>query len=171
MHSDTPRTDGWGSLPEELRDDTFLQVIQELALVKNHHRPLVLVTHGFIEMMVEALIKHHVKNPKRILVDSRTYPHSAKLLILNEVGVVDDQTYRVFDWFRRLRNRAAHEPLFKLLPEDFQRLRCSDPPEPLKDFHRFCIFLLGGFWNVHLDVLGPLFAPGALGKSTEDPTR
>ena len=154
---------GWDTLPEPLRHDTFLQVMKELWVVREHHRPLVLVTHGFIEMATDALIKHHVKNAKRILHDSRTYPHSAKLLILNELGVVSDANYALLDSLRKLRNRAAHEPLFELHENDFRTVRLADANGPIEDFHMYCILLLGRFWNAHLPILGPLFAPGAMG--------
>ncbi len=171
MKNDGPDTTRWDALPENLRDDTFLQVMTELSVVKGHHRPLVLVTHGFVEMATEALIKHYLKNPKKVLADSRTYPHSAKLLILNELGIVSDQNYRLLDWLRKLRNRAAHDPLFELREEDFQAVRITDLNDPLKDFYQYCVVLLGSFWNAHLDVFGPLFAPGAIGSKRNNPTR
>ena len=161
--NDTPNESGWDSLPEQLRDDKFLLVMKELSIVHGHVRPLLLVTHAFIEIMVDALITKHLKNSKKILKDSRTYPHSAKLLLLNEVGILDVSTYRVFDWLRRLRNRAAHEPLFQLGKEDFANIKIDGANDPLNNFYQFCILLIGGFWNEHNEVLGPLFAPGALG--------
>jgi len=159
----TPTENGWDSLPQNLRDDTFLLVMKELSIVKDHNRLLLLVTHGFVEMAIEALIKHHLKNSKKLLDDSRTYPHSAKLLILNELGIISDQLYGVFDWLRKLRNRAAHDALFRLRKQDFPTIKCDDPIDPVDDFYRFCVLLLAGFWNEHLDVFGPLFAPGVTG--------
>ena len=165
--SNSQNQSGWDSLPEHLRDDTFLLVMKELSLVQGHSRPLVLVTHAFIEMMVEALIKKHLKNSKTILDDSRTYPHSARLLILNELDILNDRTYRVFDWLRKLRNRAAHDALFQLNKDDFANIKYDDRSHPLDNFYQFCILLLGGFWNEHVDVFGPLFAPGSTGLKAD----
>jgi hypothetical protein len=152
----------WDGLPDHLKDDLFIQVFMEMDLAKGHSRMLVLVTHGFIELLVNTLIKHHAKNHKKILKDTRSYPHSTKLIILNELGILDDGNYKLFDWFRGLRNEAAHKPIFSVTEEHLEKVANEEFKDP-NNFHRFCIFLLGGFWNRHVKIFGPVFAPGAVG--------
>lgn len=158
------QVDAWDSLPAHLKSDTVIAFFRELSLVARHTRSLVLVTHGFIELLVNALIDHHLKNGKKITSDNRTYPHSAKLVILNELGLLNNTEYRSFDWFRKLRNRAAHEPIFSVTQQDLQVIEDPDYRDP-KNFYGLCIMFVGGFWNKHLAVFGPIFAPGTFGHS------
>ena len=102
---------------KRLDDAPMIKITREITMVKNNNRLLVLVTHGFIELLVNALIDHYLKNSKKVTNDGRSYPHSTKLLLLNEVGIIDDNLYKVFNWFRKLRNRAAHQPIFKVNKE------------------------------------------------------
>jgi len=160
------RESGWDNLPEHLKHDLILQVFKELSLVKDHSRLLVLVTHGFIELLVNALIDHHLKNSKKVTSDSRSYPHSTKLLILNELGLLEDQEYKVFDWFRKLRNKAAHQPIFNVTKSELSKIATEEFKDP-ENFYSLCVALIGGFWNQHVPIFGPKYAPGAVGENDD----
>jgi hypothetical protein len=54
--------------------------------------------------------------------------------------------------------------------QDFADIALGNRFDPLEDFYMFCMMVLGSFWNQHLDVLGPLFAPGVLGMIEESIT-
>jgi len=142
---------------EKLVAEPGIQMISQIVRLKDEPRLLILVAHGFVELMVNALIDNKLKNAKRITSDGRGFPHSTKLLLLHEVGVLDDEQYRVFSWFRKLRNRAAHEPLFELTPQDLKALRAphSDP----EHFHQTIQSLVLGYWNQHVELFGRVFIP------------
>jgi len=68
--------------------------------------------------------------------------------------------------FRKLRNRAAHEPFFKHSQKDLDfaynsmdRFIPIDKLNPINDLHKFCMLLVGTIWNKNLDVLLPVFSP------------
>jgi len=158
---------GWDSLPEHLKSDLIIQVFKELDLVKDHTRLLVLVTHGFIELLTNALIDHYLKNSKKITADSRSYPHSTKLLILNELGLIDDNQYKTYNWFRRLRNKAAHEPIFHVTKDNLSDIENPEKYTNPTEFYTMCVNIIGGFWNQHIPVFGPIFAPGAVSENID----
>ena len=152
---------------KRLDDAPMIKITREITMVKNNNRLLVLVTHGFIELLINALIDHYLKNSKKVTNDGRSYPHSTKLLLLNEVGIIDDNLYKVFNWFRKLRNRAAHQPIFKVNKDDLKNLRPEKYKNP-SNFYNLCMEeLIGGFWNQHIPIFGPIFAPGLGGENDE----
>lgn len=115
-----------------------------LQAVKNDHRSMILVANGTLELFVEALVRAKCKHAKRILDDDRTYPYSAKVIILHEKGVISDAAFNALDALRKLRNDAAHEPLFGM----------EAPPEKLLEF---CESTIGAFWNENFEIFAPIF--------------
>ena len=141
-----------------MNDDPILAVLKEVEGSTNP-RVVVLVAHGLIELMVNTLIDAHCKNAKAITSDIRGYPHAAKLLILNECGIISDVFYIILDRFRRLRNDAAHKPFF-----DVDQSRLKHIAEPLKpvfesipdvygetfsSVNGLCSSIVQSFWNNH----------------------
>jgi hypothetical protein len=152
---------------KDLSQDPLFALFRELSKVKDNQRSLVIVTHGFIELLVNTLIAAHCKHgKKKIVLNSRDYSQSVKLVILNELNVLDDHLYRILDWFRKLRNKAAHEPFFQLTQSDLdfakksmdRFVRIEHIPE-IRDLNNFCRLLVGTIWNNNLDVLVPIFTP------------
>jgi hypothetical protein len=137
--------------------DPLMRFFQEIGRVKNDQRLLLLVSHGVLELLVNSLIDLKCKNAKRIASDSRGFPHAARLLILNEIGVISDLQLKVFDAFRKLRNRAAHEPLFVVKAADLVAFseRFRDPAS----LYLLCTALVGGLWNDNVAYLAPRFLP------------
>jgi hypothetical protein len=71
-------------------NDPIARFFIETSKVKNDDRSLILVVNGFMELLIESLIKVKYKNGKKILDGSRSYPYSIKFVILNEIGVITD---------------------------------------------------------------------------------
>jgi hypothetical protein len=119
---------------------------------------LTLITHGFIELVVNALIDDTCKNGKKITDNKRDFPHSTKLLLLNESGVLSDHHFRLLNWFRKLRNDFAHDPFFKLTPERldiFEDIKFHDPIH----FFELCVNILLSVWREHSTKVGAKFLP------------
>lgn len=149
----------------DVSEDPLQRFFRELDRVKDDQRLLVIVSHGFLELLVNALIDAECRNSKRITSNNRDYPHSAKLLILNEKAVIDDGFYKTLDWLRKLRNRAAHDPFFELTKSDLSLFGTTygDP----ENFYGLCVMLLTSFWNTHVHVFVPIFSP-SIHKPSQD---
>ncbi len=148
-------------------DGTLSAFFRKLSSVRDSQRLLVIVTHGFVELLLNAVIDAKCKHgKKRITSNSRDYSHSVKLALLNELGLLDNRLYQILDWFRKLRNRAAHETFFQLMLQDIEFANKSmdrflpGKVEPtVGDLDRFCKLLIGTIWNTNLGVLVPIFEP------------
>ncbi len=126
--------------------------------MKASNRLNVIAAHGLLELLVNAFVEANCKHGKDISRHRRDYSHSAKLVILHELGLLADWEFQQFDWFRKLRNRAAHDPLFAIHKDDlslFQETEYSTADA----FHALCFDLVAGFWNRHVEFFGPKFMP------------
>lgn len=142
--------------------DTRIELARELHAVRDKPRLLVLVTHGFLELMVNTVIEKKCKHGKRIAEDTRGYPHSTKLVILNEKELINDALFAALDWFRGLRNRAGHRPFFKFSKNDALEakkrlagasLHLDSLGESEESFwHHVCDTLISVLWNTHVEV-------------------
>ena len=144
------------------KGDIHFSFFERLQSVETDHRSLVLVTHGFVELLINAIVDHKCKHGRKITSNTRDYPHAVKLVLLYELGLIDVRLYKILDWFRSLRNRAAHDPFFSLDAGDFQFLRGSMDrfiPERSagNEPSRFCMYLIGSIWNMHLDLMQETF--------------
>jgi hypothetical protein len=154
--------DGFETLPKEFIDSTIIKIFREMSYSKDNSRLMVLITHGFIELLVNTLIESKCKNSKRLISNRRDYPHSSKLLLLNELSIISDDQYRLLVWFKNLRNRAAHEPIFEITNQDLQRFKEAKDRDP-NNFFMLCIAILSNLWNQHVKVFSPIFAPKIFG--------
>ncbi len=136
----------------------FLGALKE---AQGDPRVTVLVAHGLIELFTNAVVDAKCRNGKRITEDSRGYPHSIKLVILNELGLLSDRQFTLYDWFRKLRNRAAHDALFEVSASDLSRFdeKFRNPSA----LPKICDILVLGFWNMNVEVLAPAFMVGLKG--------
>ena len=145
-----------------MEEDQLIKFSREIARVKDNERLLVIVTHGFIELLLNVIIEAKCKRAKKIK-DSRDYPQSVKLVLLNEIGLIDDNLFKVLDWFRRLRNKAAHEPFFTLSDSDSdyinKTLKSVPPGKAIGGLPRFCFQIVGMIWTPHRKILIPAFMP------------
>jgi hypothetical protein len=137
---------------------TFMEIMDELRKFKGNDRSLVLIASGYIELLTEVLISEKCKNRKIIENDRRSYPFAAKLLLLNEVGVIEDSLYLWLDQFRKLRNRAAHDAIFSIGDSDrknFHYLTGSTE----RELGPHCIILISRYWKAHSDIFNRRFCP------------
>lgn len=146
------------ALKDFLNQNKIAMFAVELGKVKDSSRSLILITNGFLELLIETLIKYRCKSAKKILEDSRSFPYSSKLLILNEIGVLPENLFEKLDWFRKLRNKAAHEPFFEVDERTFQNLNYEDIRKP-EELYQLCLYLVADVWDANKDVLTPVFAP------------
>lgn len=72
------------------------------------HLAIVVTLHLLTEFVLDRLIKAKSATPRRILDDSRTFTYSVKLVLVRNMGLVDDALFRNLDALRRLRNEYAH---------------------------------------------------------------
>jgi len=131
--------------------DYFKQIGEEIGLVKDNERLLIIVSHAFIEMMVKALLDHHINN------DLRT--HHRRLKKLKAEKLITENQFIIYDWFRNLRNDAAHNPIFRLRQEKLNEIvpNIKDKYSKVEAFHLLSIGLISELWNKNLDLFLPLF--------------
>lgn len=110
------------------------------------HLAIVVTLHLLTEFVLDRLIKAKSPTPKRILDDSRTFTYSVKLVLVRNMGLIDEPLFRNLDALRRLRNEYAHgldvdlaaklnlgflerdgKPVFRRLSETVKAVR--DDPE------------------------------------------
>jgi hypothetical protein len=131
-------------------------------------RMQIIVTCGFVELLVNTLIEAKCRHGKRIL-DSRDFTLSVRLILLREIGVIDDPWFKMLDWLRDIRNSAAHDAVFGIdalndlqlfrelaaqFPDSFPRDSIPvflDPNNP--DNLKFvCTGIVFGFWVRHEEI-------------------
>src|SRR5207248_3326955 len=110
------------TLPPFLRDSAVIKFAVELGRIKDEQRMLILVTSGFLELLVNTLIDEHCKNAKKITANNRDFPFSAKLILLHEMGLLSDGSFENINWLRKVRNRAAHAPFFEITKDELSQL-------------------------------------------------
>jgi hypothetical protein len=131
-------------------------------------RAAVLVANAFFEALVDALVQHHCKHKGRL----RRARYEAKLILLNELGVINDDRYRQLQRFRNIRNRAAHRPFFEVTAADLNfvplpptlegdKWRSDSVSMRPQIFFLKISLLLGAFWNEHKTIFAPIYGEGA----------
>ncbi|HBC3496857.1 TPA: hypothetical protein KDY87_004237 [Vibrio parahaemolyticus] len=132
----------------------FLLVGEELGIVKEQPRLLIIVSHSFIEMMVKSLADYYVP-------DNQIRNHSRRLEKLRKVGIIDDFQFELYQWYKNLRNEAVHTPIFRLSDCHLEPLIGLVKRKELSvdNFHNFSMSLIGELWNKNLNVLGPKYLP------------
>lgn len=72
------------------------------------HLAIVVTLRLLTEFVLDRLIRAKSPTPKRILDDSRTFTYSAKLVLVRNMGLIDEPLFRNLDALRRLHNEYAH---------------------------------------------------------------
>lgn len=137
----------------------------EIGKVRQNQRSLILITSGFIELFINTVIDLRCKHgKKKITSNTRDYSLSIKLVLLSELNLLDERLYTILDWFRKLRNRAAHDAIFELKADDIEfanksmdRFLPAGIVPSTGDLYRFCTLLIGTVWNLYLEDLVPVF--------------
>lgn len=113
---------------------------------------LIILANTFLELLVNILIQERVKNKNKIVSGSE-YTYSIKLVILNEKNIIDNILYRHIDTLRKIRNKAAHEPVFKINSDDIKDL----PIRENEKLYDGCITIIGTLWNRNKDTFMKYF--------------
>lgn len=149
----------------ESEDDGVLEAFfEELNSVKDHHRSLVIIVHGYIELFLNGIIEAECKHgKKRINKYTRDYTLSVKLTLLSELNILDKKMFSLLDKFRKIRNDAAHDASFKISEANWQilnngldRFIPGESNRKPNDLAHFCKLLIGTIWNEHLDILSKI---------------
>ncbi|WP_217523248.1 hypothetical protein [Vibrio metschnikovii] len=132
----------------------LLLVAEEMGLVKDNPRLQIIVSHSFIEMMVKSLVDHHFP-------ENQMKNHSRRLEKLRKENIIDGFQFKLYQWYKDLRNVAVHTPLFRLHNDHFEPLIgvVKQTELNIDSFHRFSMSLIAELWNKNLDVLGPEYLP------------
>ena len=144
-----------GSEPSEVPS----HFLNELELVSDNPRSSTLIINGFMELMVNILIRNKLKHGKKIEEDNRSYPYSTKILVLNELGIISDELFYNMDKLRDLRNRAAHQPFFEIQDSDLEKFKpIMFERNDWKNFVKekgvswVAILIWGCLWNQYKDI-------------------
>ena len=146
------------TLDQYIEKTPFVRALGEIMHVRDQPRLAVIISHGFVELMVNALVDKTCKNAKKITGNHRDFPHSLKLTLLHEKEVITDHHYRLLNWFRKLRNDAAHEAFFELSEvhlDIFAEGRHRDPAE----FAVLSCEILVDLWQAYFHIIAETFAP------------
>ena len=149
---------------ENENDGVLESFFEELNSVKNHHRSLVIIVHGYIELFLNGIIAAKCKHGKnRIIKNTRDYTLSVKLTLLSELNILDKKMFSLLDKFRKIRNDAAHDASFKIseaswqiLNDGLDRFIPGESNRKPNDLAHFCKLLIGTIWNEHLDILSKI---------------
>src|SRR5688572_14718691 len=98
----------------DIQDDPVIKIESHLINLQDNPRLLILITHGFLELLINTLVEAKCKSGKKITSSQRDYPHSIKILILNEMNVIPDWMYRILDRLRKLRTKPHTNPCLSL---------------------------------------------------------
>ncbi len=134
----------------KLSEEYLKRIFTELEKFKSEDRIIVLISHSFLELLINILIKHKCKNHKKIL-NSQEFSYAIKIILLNECKILDDRIFKKLNIFRDIRNNAAHDPLFIFPLDKINDLIFEEMPRD-KSILRICERLVLYVWNTHSDV-------------------
>lgn len=143
--------------------DLWKVFFEEIIEIKTNDRAVIILTHGFVELLINILIKGSAKNKKAILKYNSSV--AIKLVLLNEMEVIKDDFYKTLTWYRNLRNRAVHDPFFEIDEKDKLSLKkYSDKLlgniiyKEVDMIFQFSSYLMSSFWNSNHDCLIKAFS-------------
>jgi len=136
-------------------DTSFIRWAAETSLLppRERERILLILTLSYIELLANCLLKEQGLGGSRNL--------QGKVDKLLRHGLIDNELHELIQWLRELRNKAAHEPFFRLKQSDVQHLPSywSSP----QHFEHVCKGICGNLWNRHAAIFDRVFGtlPGA----------
>ena len=136
-------------------DTSFIRWVTETSLLPSRERDriLLILTLSYIELLANCLLKEN-----GIGGSSNLKGKVDKLLHHN---LIDTELHQLIQSFREIRNRAAHEPFFRLKQSDVANFPSYwSKPEY---FEHACKGLCGSLWNRHAALFDRVFGtlPGA----------
>lgn len=130
--------------------DVFTTTLRDLISTGNN-RTTVIVACCIVETLISDLIQQHTKHASKY----RRLSLSAKLDILHELGIVSDFDYERISHLRKIRNDAAHNPIFEV---DVSSIKDGWIKQSVYKHDRLNDFLINvacGFWNNHPEIRNP----------------
>ena len=103
-------------------------------------------------MLINILVLERLKKGEKV----KSFSYAVRLIMLHQAGIISDKEFLHLEWYKDIRNQAAHEPLFKITNESFIKLgnpSYSSPDKLLK----LTTDLLGSIWNAHYELFTPSF--------------
>ncbi|KAF1708304.1 hypothetical protein CSC70_13145 [Pseudoxanthomonas kalamensis DSM 18571] len=130
-------------------DTSFIRWATETSFLpaREKERMLLILTAGYIELLANCLAK------ERNLPEFKSLHQAIEKL--RDLDLIDTELHELLHWLRDLRNRAAHEPFFRLQPEDVKHLPSywSDP----QYLEHACKGICGSLWNRHAATFDKVF--------------
>jgi hypothetical protein len=145
-------------LARRFPEEPFFRLLNTLRKNLDEPRLQVLVTHGIVELLINTMIDAKCKNAKKITDNNRDFPHSTKLTILNELGILSDHHYTLLNWFRKLRNEAAHQPFFELTKDKLELFADGKLRDPAT-FASTCFNIVLDLWRAHEEIVSIVLMP------------
>jgi len=130
----------------------LIPLFHKLGDAENDELKLIILSNTILELLINILIQERVKNKNKI-VNGNEYTHSIKLVILNEKKIIDDDLFNAINIIRKLRNKAAHEPVFKLSKDDIKDL----PIRQNEKLYDGCMTVITVLWNQNKDTFTKYF--------------
>jgi hypothetical protein len=156
-------------MPKPPPTDVIKKLFDETQILPDHPRVWVMVTHCYLELFVHQLATHQCRNADRIEQSNRDYPHSVKIVLLHEKGIISDSESEALHWFRKIRNKAAHVVDFSISESDLTLFKGERAPgkapgsnialDDPNNFAYLCQQIVLWFWNMHVRQLAPIFFP------------
>ncbi len=124
----------------------IISLFRKLGENENDEFKLIILVNTLLELLVNILVKEKIKNNK--VVEGNEYTYAIKLVILNEKNIINDVLFKEIEILRKIRNRAAHEPIFHLNNDELRGL----PIRENEKLYDGCMIVLGSLWNENKDI-------------------
>lgn len=134
------------------KDNIMMKIFDEFGSVKDNDRHYILVINGFFEILVNVLIKEKLKGSTKI-VKSR---YATRLLFIYTTNLIPEDLYNSLNVINKIRNRAAHNPLFEVEKSDLISLNITY--QNPSNFKQTCLEIFTYFWNAHFSLFSEKFA-------------
>jgi hypothetical protein len=154
---------------QKIPDKIIESFFNDIDSVKHKPRFQIIVTGGYLELLVNTLIEHKCKNN-----GSKKFNYANKLVLLHEIGIISGGEFETLNAFRDLRNEAAHVAQFTLTDEMIAPFKDNFRRNKLEhlfgkeNFQQLCHMVLGGFWNAHTEIFHPYFNPEKIEEAKRD---
>jgi len=93
---------------------------------------IIIRSHLYTEVMLNAVIRKNFKNPEKII----DFSYSQKIRILSAIGKLDNQLYADLSQLNQLRNKFAHNLKYDIAEFDFSKFDDLNGIYTLKDYSR-----------------------------------
>lgn len=136
-------------------DDLGTWIDLRLMQLAGDARALILVAHGYIELLVNTITKECCRHGSKIASDDKLYPHAMKLVILNELGLIENDLYLKLDLLRGIRNSVAHQPFYDVDASKLAELGVSESFQ----LDSVLMRIIACLHARHLEILAPVVFP------------